>query len=83
MRPQSMGTTVTALEAAGLVHGAPDPADRRQTLLSLTDTCRAWIEESRAARQDWLVRTIQAKLSPHEQKDLASAVKLLARLVDD
>lgn len=82
MRPQSMGTTVAALEAAGLVHGAPDPADRRQTLLSLTDSCRAWIEESRAARQDWLVRTIQAKLSPQEQKDLAGAVKLLARLVD-
>src|SRR5438132_252114 len=30
MRPQSMGTNVAALEASGLVRGAPDPADGRQ-----------------------------------------------------
>jgi DNA-binding MarR family transcriptional regulator len=33
MRPQSMGAVITALEGAGLVSGAPDPADGRQTLL--------------------------------------------------
>ncbi len=36
MRPQSMGATVSALEAAGLVSGSPDPKDGRQTILSLT-----------------------------------------------
>jgi DNA-binding MarR family transcriptional regulator len=83
MRPQSMGPLVAALEAAGLVSGASDPSDGRQTILSLTDACRKWIEEGRAARQDWLTRTIQARLSPQEQEDLAASVELLKRLVDD
>jgi DNA-binding MarR family transcriptional regulator len=83
MRPQSMGAVVAALESAGLVSGAPDPTDGRQTLLSLTDACRKWVEEGRAARQDWLTRTLQARLSPQEQDKLAEAVELLKRLVDD
>ena len=83
MRPQSMGPLVAALEAAGLVSGASDPSDGRQTILSLTDACRKWIEEGRAARQDWLTRTIQARLSPQEQEDLARSVELLKRLADD
>ena len=83
MRPQSMGSAVTLLESAGLVRGVPDPHDGRQTILSLTDTCREWITEGRAARQDWLIRTIRARLSPQEQQDLAATVKLLKRLVDD
>lgn len=82
MRPQSMGAVVAALEAAGLVAGAPDPADGRQTLLSLTDHCRSWIAEGRAARQDWLSRTIEARLSPDEQGQLAAAMPLLQRLIE-
>ncbi len=83
MRPQSMAPLIAALEDAGLVHSAPDPVDGRQTLLSLTDACRAWVEEGRAARQDWLTRTLQARLSPQEQDEVAKAVELLGRLIDD
>jgi DNA-binding MarR family transcriptional regulator len=83
MRPQSVAPVIAALEAAGLVSGAPDPADGRQTLLSLTDACRTWVEEGRAARQDWLTRRLQARLSPEEQERLAEGVALLQRLVDD
>lgn len=83
MRPQSMASVVAALETAGLVSGAPDPKDGRQTLLSLTDACRKWVQEGRAARQDWLSRTIAARLTLQEQDHLATAVELLARLIDD
>jgi DNA-binding MarR family transcriptional regulator len=83
MRPQSMGSVIAALTSSGLVSGSPDPADGRQTILSLTDSCREWLRKGRAARQDWLSRTIQAQLSTQEQKDLAAAVVLLKRLVDD
>jgi DNA-binding MarR family transcriptional regulator len=83
MRPQSMAPVIAALEDAGLVTRVPDPTDGRQTLLSLTDNCRKWIDEGRAARQDWLTRTLQARLSPEEQDDLARAVELLKRLIDD
>jgi DNA-binding MarR family transcriptional regulator len=83
MRPQSMGAVIAPLEAAGLVSGTPDPKDGRQTILSLTDACRKWVEEGRAARQDWLTRTLQARLSPQEQDRLGEAITLLRRLVDD
>ena len=82
VRPQSMGATVAALEAAGLVSGAPDPADGRQTILSLTPACEEWLKASRAAREDWLSRSIQARFSPKEQRELAAAVELLKRLAD-
>ena len=82
VRPQSMGATVAALEAAGLVQGAADPDDGRQTLMSLTPACVDMLRAGRAARQDWLLRAIHAHLTPHEQQELAHALRLLARLVD-
>ena len=82
VRPQSLGATAAALEAAGLVSGSPHPHDGRQTILSLTPACREWIKASRAAREDWLLQAIQAKLDPAEQEELAAAVALLKRLVD-
>jgi DNA-binding MarR family transcriptional regulator len=83
MRPQSMATVVAALDAAGLVSGAPDPSDGRQTLLTLTEAGRQRIVAGHAARQDWLARTLQSRLSTQEQDVLATAVGLLGRLVDD
>jgi DNA-binding MarR family transcriptional regulator len=82
VKPQSMGATVATLEAAGLVKGSPDPADGRQTILSLTDACRELIKVHRAAKEDWLLRAIQTKLSPAEQEELATALELLKRLAD-
>jgi DNA-binding MarR family transcriptional regulator len=82
MRPQSMSSAIAALEKLGLVRGAPDPDDGRQTIMSLTDACRERLRTGRAARQDWLSRTLAARLSAREQQELAAAVKLLKRLVD-
>jgi DNA-binding MarR family transcriptional regulator len=82
VRPQSMGATVAALEAAGLVKGAADPADGRQTILSLTPACLKLIKDGRAAGQDWLARAIETKFAASEQKDLAKAIALLKRLVE-
>jgi DNA-binding MarR family transcriptional regulator len=77
-----MGATVATLEAAGLVKGSPDPTDGRRTILSLTDTCRELINAKRAAKEDWLFRAIQTKLSPAEQEELATTLELLKRLAD-
>jgi DNA-binding MarR family transcriptional regulator len=83
MRPQSMSAIVTPLQESGLVSGAPDPADGRKTLMSLTPKCLKWIHEARAAKQDWLTTTISGKLSVNEQQKLQAALQLLDRLVDD
>jgi DNA-binding MarR family transcriptional regulator len=83
MRSQSMGVLITSLQTAGLVESRPDPEDKRQTILSLTSSCRQRIEEGRAARQDWLSRIIDARLSDEEQDLLAAALPLLDRLLAD
>ena len=83
MRPQSMSAIVTSLLEAGLVAGSPDPNDRRQTLMSLSRKCQKLLTDGRAARQDWLTRTIQQKLSSQEQEKLAAAVELLTQLIED
>jgi DNA-binding MarR family transcriptional regulator len=83
MRPQSMSSVVATLEAAGLVTAAPDPTDKRQSLLSLTETYRKKILEDRSARQDWLSRVLQAQLSPQELAQVAAAVELLKQLAED
>ena len=82
VRSQSMGATVDGLETLGLVKGSPDARDGRQTILSLTPACRDMIRTGRAARQDWLLRAIQTRLSAQEQAQLASSLRLLNRLVE-
>jgi len=82
VRPQSMGATVSALETTGLVSGAPDPNDGRQTIWSLTPACREWLRVGRAAREDWLFHVIQKRLSAAEQEQLANGLALLKRLTE-
>ncbi|OYO30461.1 MarR family winged helix-turn-helix transcriptional regulator [Janthinobacterium sp. PC23-8] len=82
MRPQSMAATVLVLTQAQLVTGAPDPLDKRQTILSLTERCRALVKASRAAREDWLARTIDSRLTLDEAMQLRQAMALLKRLAD-
>lgn len=83
VRHQSMRTTVAALEAAGHVERRADPNDGRQTIVSLTDSSLRWIEQGRAARQDWLTRSIASKLTVEERHTLAEAIVLLTRVADE
>ena len=83
MRPQSMSSVVTPLLEAGLLRGAPDPNDGRQTLIALTPKCVKLLKEGRAAKQDWLTTTISQKLSPSEQKALLAALEFIKRLVQE
>jgi DNA-binding MarR family transcriptional regulator len=82
MRSQSMGAIVAALEGAGLVSGSPDPADGRQTLWSPTAAAREWLRIGRAAREDWLIRSIEARLTPAQQAELGRALELMQKLAD-
>jgi hypothetical protein len=51
--------------------------------MSLTPKCLKWLQEGRAARQDWIATTISQKLSLQEQAKLQEALNLLTRLVED
>jgi DNA-binding MarR family transcriptional regulator len=82
-RAESIAPILATLAQAGLVEGAPDPADGRQTLFSITDHCRRQLEEKRAARQDWLIRALGQRFSAREQDTLSAAVELLKRLAGE
>ncbi|WP_433715559.1 MarR family winged helix-turn-helix transcriptional regulator [Nocardia sp. CA-084685] len=49
--PRSATTVVDALDAADLVSRAPDPTNRRSTLVTLTDSGRTTLSQMAAARR--------------------------------
>ena len=83
VRPQSMAQTVSELEADGLVSRRPDPTDRRQLLVELTDAGHATLAEERRHRDGWLARAIAEDLSPAERAAVEAAIEPLRRLADD
>jgi DNA-binding MarR family transcriptional regulator len=83
VRPQSMSQTVGELEGDGLVVRHPDPTDRRQLLVELTEAGVATLTDERRHREGWLARAIAEDLSPAERAALEAALEPLRRLADD
>ncbi len=78
--PQAMGGLVAALEDAGYVARRDDPEDARRRLVTLTGAGRKVLAANRAARHRWLASLIAEQLDAEEQRTLAAALALLARL---
>ncbi|MFI6727877.1 MarR family winged helix-turn-helix transcriptional regulator [Streptomyces atratus] len=81
VRPQSMRLTLGALENQGLVERAPDPADGRKSVMSITETGLATLAAVRAAKHNWLAEAIAAELDGAERRTVAEAADLLDRLI--
>ena len=82
VRPQSMRLTLGALESQGLVERAPDPADGRKSVMSISDVGRTTLGAVRAAKHNWLAEAIAAELDGAERRTVAEATALLDRLVE-
>jgi DNA-binding MarR family transcriptional regulator len=82
MRPQSMAQTLIELRNEGLIDRRPDPTDRRQVLVELTETGQAFLAAERQRREGWLSQAIEDQLSPAEKELLVEAVALLRRLAE-
>jgi DNA-binding MarR family transcriptional regulator len=80
IRPQSMAQTLIELEGEGLISRHPDPGDRRQILIELTDRGHVRLREDRRRREGWLAEAIATTLSAEEQRTLIDALPLLRRL---
>ncbi|TXS37840.1 MarR family winged helix-turn-helix transcriptional regulator [Streptomyces sp. OR43] len=81
VRPQSMRLTLGALEEQGLVARAPDPADGRKSVVSVTESGRSTLAEVRAAKRNWLAEAVAAGLDGAERRTVAEAATLIERLV--
>ena len=74
--PRSATEVVDDLEARGLAARTPDPADRRATLVGLTDTGAELVREVHAARRAES-ETLFAGLDERDRTDLARVLGLL------
>ncbi len=81
MKPQSMGTTIAALEEMGLVAGKPHPTDGRQMNIDLTARGAAVRKSARDAKRTWLAQAI-GRLDEQEQQTLFKAGEIIKRLVE-
>jgi DNA-binding MarR family transcriptional regulator len=81
MKPQSMGTTVAALENMGIVERKPHPTDGRQMNIELTDTGVAVRKSARDAKRTWLAQAV-AGLDEQERETLFAAGRIIKRLAE-
>ena len=77
---QSMGTTLRALEARGLVKRRPHPSDGRRVVLSITKSGTRVLGDKHSARTKQLAKALSAGFSPSERQQLMMAAPLIERL---
>jgi DNA-binding MarR family transcriptional regulator len=70
------------LEEIGLIARAPDPADRRSSLISVSADGRALLGRQRSRKDLFLARRL-ATLGPDEVATLDRAAAILERLLDE
>jgi len=78
--PQSMGATLGALEARGLIERHPDPGDGRRAVMSLTEAGRQVLQDKRDARTQQLAQALSTGFTRDELSLLMAATPLLERL---
>lgn len=80
VRPQSMTTTIAALEELGLVARTPDPADGRRHIITLTPAGSEQGGGLRAARGEWLVHAMETELTDDDRRTVIDAMAIIERL---
>jgi DNA-binding MarR family transcriptional regulator len=78
--PQSMGATLGALEARGLVGRGQDAQDGRRVVFSVTEAGRQVLRNKRDARTEQLAQALSAGFTRAELGQLMVAAPLLERL---
>ena len=82
VQPQSLTRVLAGLEERGLVSRAPDPADGRQSLISITAAGLDVLREDSRQRERWLAVALAETLTPTERELLRLAAALMARVAD-
>ena len=77
---QSMGTTLGALEARGLVQRHPHPTDGRRSVLSITKSGTRVLSDKHNGRAEQLAAALSTGFSPAELRQLMVAAPLIERL---
>jgi len=79
VQPPSMTRVIAALEQRSLVMRAAHASDKRQVVLTVTDTGRDLVQQSRMLRDAWLARRLR-ELTPAQRAKLRAAAPILEKL---
>jgi DNA-binding MarR family transcriptional regulator len=80
---QSVSQVVSHLFELNYIYKNPSTEDKRKVLLSLTQAGKAYVEQLRRDKQEWLAHALHEKVSPEEKEQLIAALKVLVKLVDE
>ncbi|GAA4662362.1 MarR family winged helix-turn-helix transcriptional regulator [Amycolatopsis dongchuanensis] len=82
IQPQSLTRVLAAMERDGLVSRRPDPADRRRSLLDITEQGLTALRNYSEERERWLAAAMAETLTETERELLRLAAKVMMRLAD-
>jgi DNA-binding MarR family transcriptional regulator len=82
MKPQSMGTTIAALEEMGMVERKPHPTDGRQVNIELSAKGAAVRKSAKDAKRTWLAEAI-SRLDDQDRETLFQAGEIINQLVEN
>ncbi|HXB33539.1 MAG TPA: MarR family transcriptional regulator [Puia sp.] len=80
---QSMSQIISHLDEAGMISKTPSGEDKRKVLLSLSPAGRAYVEEARDRKQEWLAHALNQKVSAEEKEVLKEALKILIKIIEE
>ncbi len=80
---QSMSQIINNLDEAGMISKTPSGADKRKVLLSLSPAGRAYVEDARDRKQEWLAHALQEKVNDKEKEVLTEALKILIKIIEE
>ncbi len=81
MKPQSMGTTIAALEKMGMIERRPHATDGRQVNIEMTVKGAAVWKMASDAKRMWLAQAV-GRLDKKEQATLFAAGEIIKRLAE-
>ena len=79
--PPSMNRTVNALVQAGLVNRTGSADDGRKVVLTVTETGRTMMRDTRKRRDAWLAQRI-VTFTPEQRRVLADAIEIMKELTN-
>ena len=80
---QSMSQVINHLAELHYLDRTPSNEDKRKVQLSLTPAGRAYVEQIRKDKQEWLASALQENTTPAEKATLAAALEIINKLIDE
>lgn len=83
LQPQSLTRIIAELDEQGLIRRTPDPSDRRQILIEITQAGQELLIIDAFRQNQWLMKGMAARMTKAEREILIIAADLLDKLASE